>query len=227
MQHEEDLLICGYKIIQRDGLYKFSSDAILLSRFAPKVYGNVADFCAGSGIVGIHYFALIEEADGKRPENVKVDAFELQTPLFDMMLDSVKLNRLENSFHCYNTALQEIGAEFDGKYSLILCNPPYKKNYSGEKNQSEHVAICRHEIKITLEEIISISAKKLRRGGKLCICQRTERLTDMFEQMRKNGLEPTRLQFATAGKNKKPYLALVECVKGVKPQLKVLPNIDN
>lgn len=227
MQHEEDLLICGYKIIQRDDLYKFSSDAVLLSRFAPLLSGSVADFCAGSGIVGIHYYALKEEHDGKRDEKLKIDAFEIQAPLCDMMRESVKLNGLDGAFNCYNTAIQDIGDEFNGKYSLILCNPPYKKNFSGEKNQSEHIAICRHEITITLEEIMKISALKLRHGGKLCICQRTERLTDALQLMRENRIEPTRLQFVTAGKAKKPYLALIEGVKGVKPQLKVLPSIEN
>ena len=223
----EDLNLSGYKIIQSDNLYKFSSDAILLSRFAPKTSGKVADFCSGSGIVGLHYYAIIKDADEEFSKKIKVDLFEIQAELFEMSKRSIEYNGLNEVFTCYNIPLQEISEEFNGKYSLILCNPPYKKNFSGEKNQSEHIAICRHEIKITLEEIIEISALKLKRGGKLCICQRTERLTDILCLMRNYGLEPTRLQLVTAGKEKKPYLILVEGTKGVKPQLKVLPDINN
>ena len=55
----EDLLIDGLKIIQDKTLYRFSSDSVLLSKFASfKKNDVVADFCSGSGIVGIHFFAL-------------------------------------------------------------------------------------------------------------------------------------------------------------------------
>ena len=44
------------KIIQNVNLYRFTSDSILLSRFARAKYGdNVADFCSGSGVVGFRF----------------------------------------------------------------------------------------------------------------------------------------------------------------------------
>ena len=47
------------KIIQNVNLYRFTSDSILLSRFARAKYGdNVADFCSGSGVVGFHFLCL-------------------------------------------------------------------------------------------------------------------------------------------------------------------------
>ena len=222
----EELLIGGYKIIQNENLYRFSSDAIILSRFAPKISGRVADFCAGSGIVGIHYFALLEE-DKQVKEGTQIDEFELQASLADMCERSIEYNGLGDHIKCYNTALQDIGSEFNNKYSLILCNPPYKKKDSGEQNTEDHITICRHEVRITLEEIVLISSKKLKVGGRLCICQKTERLTDLLVALRNCGLEPSRMQFVTSGKSKMPYLVLVEAAKGVKPQLKVLPNYEN
>ena len=55
----EDIGIDNLKIIQDDSLYRFTSDAVILSRFASSKKGDiVADFCSGSGIVGIHYYAL-------------------------------------------------------------------------------------------------------------------------------------------------------------------------
>ncbi len=222
----EDILIGGYKIIQNENLYRFSSDAIILSRFAPKTSGLIADFCAGSGIVGIHYFALLKEC-GFVNENTQIDEFELQETLADMCRRSIEYNSLEKHIKCYNTALQDIGNEFNNKYSLILCNPPYKKVNSGEKNLQDHISVCRHEICITLEEITKIASKKLKNGGKLCICQKSERLTDLLVALRNSGLEPSEIQFVTAGENGKPYLVLVEATKGKRPQLKILPNYEN
>ena len=49
---------------------------------------------------------------------------------------------------------------------------------------------------------------------------RADRLADIISEMRKNNIEPKRLQFVS-GLNKKPYLLLIEGVKGGKPFLKV------
>ena len=215
----EDLMIDGLKIVQNNKLYRFTSDAVLLSKFAPKVKGKVADFCAGSGIVGIHYYAL--------NKGVTVDEYELQKPLADLCKKTIEYDSLDGIVNCYNMAIQDIPADKDGQYSLILCNPPYKKANSGEKSKDDHIALCRHEIAVTLSEIFEISAKKLKHSGRLCICQMVERFTEIITGMRQNGLEPCKIAFVTSGKERKPYLVLVEGAKGVKPQLKVLPSIDN
>lgn len=217
----EDLLIDGLKIIQNKNLYRFSSDAVLLSKFASFKKGDVvADFCAGSGIVGLHFYALNKEVK-------RVDGYEIQPELADTFQRSIEYNRLEDVINCYNIPIQQIENQKNGEYSLILCNPPYKKKNSGEHNPQGHIAICRHEIAVTLEEIIQISAKKLKYGGRLCLCQRVERLTDMLCLMRQNKIEPHRLQFVISGNEPKPYLFLIEGVKGITRQLTVLETIKN
>ncbi|MBQ7642970.1 MAG: methyltransferase [Clostridia bacterium] len=215
----EDLMIDGLKIIQSKNLYRFSSDAVILSRFAPKVGGRVADFCSGSGIVGIHYYALNKSS--------AVDCFELQAELADLCARSVEYDGLSDKIRTFNLAIQDIPDEFNGVYSLILCNPPYKKKNTGEKNPEDHIAICRHEIAVTLDEITAIAAKKLCRGGRLCICQKVERFLEVIASMQAHGLNPCRIQFVTAGRDKAPYLVLVEGAKGVAPQLKVMKNYEN
>lgn len=217
----EELGIDNLKIIQDDTLYRFTSDAVMLTRFASSKKGDVvADFCSGSGIVGIHYYAL--------NKNIKsVDLFEIQEELYNISKKSIELNNLEQIFTAYNTPLQEIDKTFNAKYTLILCNPPYKKKSSGETSTNIKLAMCKHEVTITQEEIIEISAKKLNFGGRLCMCQRIERFTDMVVKMRECGLEPSRIQFVSTKEGGTPYLYLIEAVKGVKPQLKVLPQIVN
>ena len=55
----EDMGIADLKIVQDTRLYRFTSDSVLLSRFAAvKKSDIVADFCAGSGIVAFHTHAL-------------------------------------------------------------------------------------------------------------------------------------------------------------------------
>lgn len=217
----EDLLIDGLKIIQNKSLYRFSSDAVLLSRFASFKKGDVvADFCAGSGIVGMHFFALNKGVE-------RIDGYEIQPELADTFRRSIEYNGLQDKIFCFNQPIQDIEKQKNCTYSLILCNPPYKKKNSGGTNPEGHIAICRHEIAVTLEEIIEISAKKLKFGGRLAMCQRVERLTDMLSLMRQYKIEPYKLQFVISGDEPKPYLFLVEGVKGITRQLTVLPTIKN
>ena len=217
----DDLLINGIKIYQDDELYRFTSDAVILSKFASFKKGDVvADFCSGSGIVGLHFYALNNGVKS-------VDLIEIQSELSTLSKMTVEYNKLQDIFTVINKPIQELDAKFNGKYSLILCNPPYKKAGSGEPNGNIKIAMCRHEITVTQEEIIEISAKKLKHGGRLCICQRTERLVDMICKMVSVGLNPTRIQTVVTKKGGNPYLFLIEAVKGVKPQLKILPELIN
>ena len=67
------------------------------------------------------------------------------------------------------------------QYDLITCNPPFFKNYDKFLNEINEKAIARHEIKITLEEVISISSKLLSNDGNLAIVNRPDRLVEMIE----------------------------------------------
>ncbi len=221
MEVIEEIGINNLKIIQDDALYRFTSDAVILSKFATCKKGEiVADFCSGSGIVGLHYFAL--------NKNIKsVDLFEIQEELSSLSKKTIKLNNLEGIFNSYNMPIQQLDKSFNDYYSLILCNPPYKKKDSGFVNPNSKIAMCRHEITITQKEIVEIAYKKLRVGGRLCMCQRIERLIELLSDMQNAKLNPSRIQFVSTDYAKPPYLFLIEAVKGVKPQTKVLETIIN
>ncbi len=221
-ERAEELGIDNLKILQSEELYRFTSDAVLLSRFASaKKREKVADLCSGSGIVGLHYYAL-------HPETVEsVSMFELQSALADMSRRSVCLNGLEDKIFVYNTPLQEIGGEFNGAFTLALCNPPYERRGSGEGSLTESDRIARHEVAITLDEIVGVAAKKLTFGGRLCMCHRADRLVDVLYNMRSHGIEPKRLSFTASSEKKPPYLVFVEGVLGGKPGLKIEPPIKN
>ena len=115
----EDLFEGNLKIIQNRAFYRFTSDSVLLSRFATaKARDDVADFCAGSGIVGLHFYAL-------HPQVRRVALFEMQPELSEMSARTVALNGLTN-FTAVCCRVQDIGREYDDRFSLILCNPPYE-----------------------------------------------------------------------------------------------------
>lgn len=204
-------------IIQNTRLYRFTSDSILLSRFAKGKKGDaVADFCSGSGAVGFHFACL-------NPHIKSLTLFELQPALADMSRRTAQANGLDCQI--VEGRLQDIGDKYNGGFSLILCNPPYERG--GLENIAYEKAICRKEITITLPEIIAVAAKKLKFGGRLDIINRADRLAEIFYTLKEKGLEPKKMQFIRGGENGAPYAVMVEAVKGGKPSLEILPDIVN
>ncbi len=221
METIEYLENLNLKVYQDTGLYCFTSDSILLSKFAIAKKGDiVADFCAGSGVVGFNFYGL-------NSEKIKsVTLFELQKPLFDLSVKSITLNNLDHKFTAVNTRLQDIANENNGKFSLVLCNPPYMSKDGGEHDKDSSKAICRREVELSLEELITAISKALKYGGRTCLVHRADRLADIICSMRAHSLELKRLQLVQSGE-KAPYLVLIEGVKGGKSGVKILNNAKN
>ena len=221
MERIEDLGINEMKIYQDDELYKFTSDAVLLTRFTKVKKGDVvADFCSGSGIVGLHLYAL-------NPEKIKsVTLFEMQKSLFDLSLKSIELNGLRDIFSAVNVKVQDISSEYAGKFTLITCNPPYMPVGHGFYEKDEQIAVCRTELKLPLNELVKSIGKALTFGGRVNMVHRADRLVDVICEFKKNNIEPKTLQFVSGGK-KEPYLFMIEGVKGGKSGIKILNTIEN
>ncbi|MDE7084544.1 MAG: methyltransferase [Clostridia bacterium] len=204
-------------IIQNVSLYRFTSDSILLSRFAKgRIKDSVADFCAGSGAVGFHFLCL-------NPHIKSLTLFELQPALADMARRTAQAD----GFDCkvVEGRVQDIGAEYNGAFSLILCNPPYERG--GYENLSYEKAVCRKEITVTLSEIVAVAAKALKFGGRFALVNRADRLAEIFYTLKAHGLEPKRMQFIRGGATSAPYAVMVEAVKGGKPTIEILPDVVN
>ena len=217
----EDMGIDGLKIVQDTDLYRFTSDSVLLSRFARAKSGDkIADFCAGSGIVAFHFHAL-NRHDKK---NLSYVLFELQEALSSLSKKTAELNGFKEFDFCRGR-LQEIPENYRESFSLVLCNPPYERG--GFENECYEKAICRKELTITLEEIARAAAFALKFGGRLAILNRADRLAEMCYVLKKYNLEVKRVQFVAGKAGAKPYLIMLEAVKGGKPASEILPTLIN
>ena len=217
----EDMMLDGLKIVQDVRLYRFTSDSVLLSRFVtPKKGEKIADFCAGSGIVGFHFYAL----NRARLAGAPITLVELQTSLSELSKKTIALNGFDN-FTVVNSSLQELGKEYNERFSLILCNPPYERG--GFEKESYEKAICRKEITLSLPEIAAVSARCLKFGGRLAMVHRADRVAEVICALKAVNLETKRLQFVAGKEGAKPYLVLIEAVKGGKPACDVLPALIN
>lgn len=219
----EDMCLDGLKIVQDTRLYRFTSDSVLLSRFARAKNGDeVADFCAGSGIVAFHFYALHRE----KKKNLRFTLVEMQAELAALAKKTVEINSFEPAlFTVENRKIQDLPAEYTGKFSLILCNPPYETG--GFENDDYQKAVCRKELTVNLAEIACAASKCLKYGGRLALVNRADRAAELVYTLKERGIEVKRLQFVAGKAEAKPYLVLVEGVKGGKAGVEVLPTLVN
>ncbi len=217
----EDMQLDNLKIVQDTRLYRFTSDSVLLSKFA-KARSNekVADFCAGSGIVAYHFHALNRE----RTKTCQFSLFEMQESLARLSEKTALLNDFTN-FETVNCKLQDIPEKYREQFSLVLCNPPYERG--GFDNDDYEKAVCRKEITLNLSEIAKAASFALKFGGRIDLVHRADRLAEVCYTIKAVNIEVKKIQFVAGSENAKPYLVLIEGVKGGKPATELLPTIIN
>jgi tRNA1Val (adenine37-N6)-methyltransferase len=203
------------KIIQKKRGYRFSVDALLLFSFVviPRCT-KIADLGAGSGIISV----LLS----KRYPESKVYAVELQKDLAGLAIKNVALNGREDRVKVITEDIKKLPEVFKEKYfDLIVSNPPFRRPKTGLLSPEEEKAIARHEIKITIDDILRVAGLILKDKGRLDLIYHPVRLVELFTRMKKYQLEPKRLRFVHSSKGAEAKMVLVEGVKGGRGGLKV------
>ena len=210
----DDLLLRGMKIIQDPRELCFSLDAVLLGHFAGvQRRAKAVDLGTGTGVL-----ALLLAARGA----AAVEAIELNPVTADMAARSVALNGLEAVVRVHQMDLKDAPRRFSkGSADLVVANPPYCPVSKGEKNRLRGVAAARHELTVTLAEVVRAAAHFLRFRGRFAMVHLPERLAEIFAALGTSGIEPKRLRLVQPTREKPPSLALVEGVLGAKPGLRV------
>ncbi|RSK25468.1 tRNA1(Val) (adenine(37)-N6)-methyltransferase [Bacillus sp. HMF5848] len=214
------LLAEDLRIIQSPSVFAFSLDAVLLARFAyvPLQRGKIIDLCTGNGVV-----PLLLSTRTK----VDIIGVEIQERLYDMAQRSIEYNNLQERIRYIHDDLNNMPSVLgQEKYDVVTCNPPYFATPKRDEiNENEHLAIARHEIYCTLEDVVRVSSQLLKQGGKAAFVHRPGRLLDIVQYMRKYRLEPKRLQFVYPKQGKDANTILIEGMKDGKADLKVLPPL--
>lgn len=199
--------------------HAFGTDAVLLADFAAagKKKLTACDFGTGCGIVPMLLVraGAVKKAVGVELQEQAVRQAE-QTVSENGLTDTVSI--LQADF----TRKLDLAA---GSFDLVTCNPPYAAVGSGILSETDSDQIARHETACSVTEICEAAARLVRFGGRFCICQRPDRLTDYMVAMREAGLEPKRLRFVITRQGEAPWLVLLEGRRGGKPGLAVMPPL--
>ncbi len=190
-------------------------DAVLLSGFAKVRPSELAlDLGTGTGIIPI---LLSAKTEGER-----FIGLEIQPESADMARRSVQLNHLEERVHIIQGDLREADRIFGvGSFQVVTCNPPYMIARHGLTNPEEPQAIARHEIRCTLEDVLSQTARLLTPGGRFYLVHRPFRLAEIMTGLCAHGLEPKRMRLVHPFLDREPTMVLLEARKGGKPRITV------
>ena len=209
----EDLGIKDYKVIQDKRGFCFGSDAVLLSRFVKLKKGaRVLDMCTGTGIIPVLLWAMNNLSS--------IDAVEIIPHVASMAQRTMKLNSLEDKIKVECLDLKEAPSFYGKKvFDAVTCNPPYMNAGGGLVNPSDDLAIARHEIACSLDDVVKSARDVLKPCGKIFMVHRSDRLCDVISTFRKYNIEPKRLQMVYPSSKKKASLILIEGAENGKPQL--------
>ena len=214
-----DLYDTGFKIYQSKDYFKFSLDSLLLANFVEFNFTDklVLDLCTGNAPVPI----ILSEN-----KKIKIYGFELQKEIYELAVKSIKVNQIDN-VEIINDDVKNSLNYFPGNnFDIVTCNPPYfKYTKNSIINENEIKSIARHEIKITLEDIIKIATKQLKAKGKFYIVHRSDRLIEIINYLNKYNFGIKKLQFVYSSIDANSSMALIEAKKDCKNDVKVLKPI--
>ena len=241
----------NYSIFQNNNFFKFGIDSFLLSKFFLEnttiKHNNIADFCSGTGIVGIFsYLSILHNSYYNKNisirktniENVKIDFFEIQnyfanlnyrncSNIYNQILDNSHNTNtyLQNPFNVFNASIDTLKLDitFKDKYTCILSNPPYMKENKGISTNSKEKDIAKIAKKDFLDSFFSAVKFCLIDKGELYIVHKPENLSEIIIVAEKYNIELKSLQFITNTNNKQPSLFLAKFVKNGNRFLNILP----
>ncbi len=204
--------------------YRFSVDALLLEDFiSAKQLNTGIELGAGSGIISI----LL----ATRLKTTKIIAVEIQKSLVQCAKRNVELNKLGDRVEILNQDIKNLKKHFPpNKFDFVFSNPPFRKVKSGRLSIDEECAAARHEIKITLNDIITTASYLLKNTGRFYLIYHPFRLIELIGLLHKARLEPKGMRFVHSRRVESPTrtgeeakMVLIEAVKGSGAWLKIEP----
>jgi tRNA1Val (adenine37-N6)-methyltransferase len=172
------------KIRQPKSGYRFSIDSVIAANLARIKPGErILDIGTGCGIISLILAC--------RHPDITLFGVEIQPDLADIAARNVSENNLGHRITVICQDICTITPDLTaGCVDVVICNPPHFEADSGRINPDMGVAIARHEIKMTTDDLVRAAYRMLAPNGRLMVIYPAWRMTDIIILMREAGIEP-------------------------------------
>jgi tRNA1Val (adenine37-N6)-methyltransferase len=199
--------------------YRFSIDSVLLSeRVKPTAGDTVLDLGTGCGIIPL----LL----AYRHPGIAVCGVEVQRELAELAVGNVIDNQMADRITILCQDVVSLRRDrLPGGVNLVVCNPPYRKVASGRINPNTQRAIARHELRVTLDDILKTAKHLLDVSGRFVVIYPVERATELLSKMHASALEPKQLTMIHSYRHSNATSMIVEGVRGGRPGITITPPL--
>ncbi len=201
--------------------YRFSLDAFLLADFVPPTFyahQPILDAGTGCGVIAL----LL----ARRFLQARLVGIELQTELVTFAQQNAVHNDLGHRVDMVCADVRTLPSlVLPGGFGIVVCNPPYRRVGQGRLNPNASKAMARHEVALTLSQLLVAARHALARRGLLVMIYHPSRLVELCVELERNGLNPRRLRLIHPKPQTAVSMVLVEAVYGGHDALEVLPPL--
>ena len=95
----------------------------------------------------------------------------------------------------------------------------------GLKNVYEPKTIARHEVALSLEDVISLASYVLPESGNFFMIHKPFRLAEIFYMMKEYHIEPKRMRLIHPYVDKEPTMVMIQGTKGGRQRITVEPPL--
>ncbi len=223
------------RLIQGRRGYRFSLDAPLLAHFAAQALTSpisaispsattapqhhICDIGCGSGIIGLALASVSPRAH--------VTLVELQPTLAARATRAAALNRLtpRATVICDDIRAFAALAPNAARFDLVVANPPYFPRGTGRLSAADEKAIARHEVALSLDELVIAAARLVTPDGAFCVVYPAPREADLRAALAAASLHPHRTRHVTPFAHVAPELVLLEARKHPSPAPLIEPPL--
>jgi tRNA1Val (adenine37-N6)-methyltransferase len=197
-----DTLLRGrVKLIQPARGFRSSLDPVLLAAFVAPPYGHFLDVGCGTGAVSFLLLARDPAATGV--------AVEVQPRLAALAEEGAAANGFSRRLAVRLDDASRMISSHE-RFDLIATNPPFQPLGRGNLPPDEERSIAHHEVRLTLEQWLSLAAALLAPEGRLAAIFPAERLSELEAGVASRALALRRVRLVCSQAGEPPRRALIE-----------------
>jgi tRNA1(Val) A37 N6-methylase TrmN6 len=214
-------------LLQPTAGYRFNLDALILADFAAAQLAPapdlVLDLGAGCGIVGLLLMQRWSLSRGL--------LLEVQPELAALAQQNVERNRLGQRVEACCVDLRDLDAWSAALDALgpgsraVVSNPPYYKVGQGRLSPVKQIAVARHEVACSLEQLLETCQAVLAPGDGVALIHASTRQQEIIDSLRRGGMGACTVRPVLPLPDRPCTRVLIAATRGAPPSVEELPAL--